>query len=616
MSLAEAPSPKSIGSACLESPRLTPAPPARSYILIDSSTGETSRTRDTTTTLTNSSAGAGEKPAKTVLTTGRGSDPSLLAHRSTDNGQTAPNQLAIHTGSNVSIASKTSRTSSGLSSPPESRGVSFATYQAEISHGKARSPPRIGRLTLDETPTRVIELDNGERESIDSSGDDEAEDQDVRIVSASSRQPTPEQPGIASSPAGKHFGFIRGHKATNNVEEVQAKTTKSSMPPKRKREDAFADDIDTDHSSYKPPGSSSSSSPAGSDAGDPRAATREPPETIEIADDEDEPFVDEMDDADLSADEDDLPENPALLMGSLNRPIEVGDEIDPSMFPHDTYSDVSSRDFEDNDIEYIGSKRLTSSPRTSVVAASRRRSTVIPYRNQRIEYPLEDVGSITHRGWELKKGTFMEVSDIEGTATTYLLINHVIINHVTGAIKLRGHQFMRTRFVSGMLDRTRNEMCRMLEVDEDDPRPWMEQAQIEVSLEACMYAPREINITNRLFGKHGTCTFRPMREKKTGKEIEDRYLLACRWECVVFWPSAKHRVQGSCKGVPPKIFRLLKEDDSQLMGQNVRQSDDLIRDEWRGEGATVLGGSYIPGRDLLPQGFFRLKDGEVHKSVS
>lgn len=577
---------------------------------------------------------------------------SLLANRSTGLHQGSPRSitLPLRAGSNASYNSKSSRASSALSDPPESRGQSFDTFQAELQNQGSRSPPNFGSLSLNETPAKSSKTDNGERLLIDLSGDSSDDsDSDVEILPFSAppkRQVTPEHsiPAQSSSPVGKPFAFIKGQKARFDVEELAAQgrvvsdsysaraASQSPTPPKRKREDAFPDDIESDdHSEYNaaensPPRSPSSSrgncsrgSSKGSNASNrgrksrspkPRSVSSQPIQTIEILNDEPEAFVEEEDFVDLS-DDDDPPEKPTGDLGRANSPIEIED-IDPAVRPHHHLYDADGIDYEDSDdddeVEFVRSVRrsLSVTPRASLSAATgRRKSTIIEYRNPAIVYPLEDIGEVVHRGWTIKQGTFMEVSDLDGTDTTFLRVNQVIHHQITGKIKLRGHQFMRTKFLSGTLYKKYNEMCRILEVDEDDPRPWLEQAQIEVELDACIHAPRPINITNRPFGKNGTCTFRPVPKGTDFQMVQDMMMLACRWECIVFWPSAKNRLQKVCKGVPSKRFQMLEEGDPHLMGKKVQQSAVDIRDEWRGKGVTIRGGGYIPDGEFRPQGFFR-----------
>lgn len=503
---------------------------------------------------------------------------------------------------------------------------------------------------MNETLAKASEAYNGERLLIDLSSDSSDDsDSDVEILPFSAppkRQVTPEHsiPAKLSSPDGKPFASVKGQKARFDVEGLAEQgrvvsdsysaraASKSPISPKRKREDAFPDDIEShDHSEYSPaenpppcsPSSSGGNLSRGSSKGSkasnrgrksrspkPKPVPSEPIQTIEILDDEPEAFVEEEDFVDLSDDED-LSEKPTGVLARAHSPIEIED-IDPAVRPHHHLYDADGIDYEDSDdddeVEFVRSVRrsLSVTPRVSLSAATdRRKSTIIEYRNPAIVYPLEDIGEVVHCGWTIKKGTFMEVSDLDGTDTTFLRVNHVIHHQITGEIKLRGHQFMRTKFLSGTLYKKYNEMCRILEVDEDDPRPWLEQAQIEVELDACIYAPRPINITNRPFGKNGTCTFRPVPKGTDFQMVQDRMMLACRWECIVFWPSAKNRLQKVCKGVPAKRFQMLEEGDPHLMGKNVQQSAADIRDEWRGKGVTIRGGGYIPDGEFRPQGFFR-----------
>ena len=642
--ISDAPSPRSIGSPQAQSPQRSPLKPTRSYILIDFSSREGT---DTPVTMGSSSKASKENTSKSHQHTfqdilsnlERGT--SSLANCSTGLDQGSPLNLPIRAGSSASYNSMSSGSSLGLSDPPESRGQSFDTFQAELQNQGSRSPPNFGSLSLNESLAKACKTDNGEPLLIDLSGDSSDDsDSDVEILPFSAspkRQFTPEHsiPAKSSSPIAKPFTFIKGQKARFDVEAFAEQgrvvrdsysaraASQSPTPPKRKREEAFPDDIESDdHSEYhlaenSPPRSPSSSN--GSNASNrgrksrgrkPKPVSSQPIQAIEILDDEPEAFVEDEDFVDLSDDED-LLGKPSGVVGRANSPIEV-DDIDPAVRPHHHLYDADGIDYEDSDdddeVEFVRSVRrcLSFTPRVSLSAATaRRKSTIIEYRNPAVVYPFEDIGEVVHRGWTIKQGTFMEVSDLDGTDTTFLRVNQVIHHQITGEIKLRGHQFMRTKFLSGTLYKKYNEMCRILEVDEDDPRPWLEQAQIEVELDACIYAPRPINITNRPFGKNGTCTFRPVSKGTDFQMVQDRMMLACRWECIVFWPSAKNRLQKVCKGVPSKRFQMLEESDPHLMGKNVQQSATDIRDDWRGMGVTIRGGGYIPDGEFRPQGFFK-----------
>lgn len=651
--ISDAPSPRSIGSPQPHSPQRSPSKPLRSHILIDSTSSEGTATP--VTMCSSSKAGTGNTPKSHQHTfqdiingLERGTPP--LVNRSTGLAQGSPLNLTIRAGSNASYKSKSFGSSLGLSDPPESRGQSFDTFQAELQNQGFRLPPNFGSLSLNETLRKSCKTDNGEPFLIDLSGDSSDDsDSDVEILPFSAslkRQVTPEHsiPAKSSSPVDKPFTFIKGQNARFDVEELAEQgrvvsdsysaraASQSPTSPKRKREDAFPDDIGSDdHSEYNPPENSPPHSPSssrgnrrrgsskGSNASNRGRKTRSPKpksassqllQTVEILDDEPEVFVEEEDFVDLSDDED-LLEKPTGVLGRANSPIEIEDN-DPALRPHHQLYDADGLDHEDSDdddeVEFVKSIRrsLSGTPRAkSSAAPGRRKSTIIDYRNPAIVYPLEDIGEVAHRGWTIKNGTFMEVSDLDGTDTTFLRVNHVIHHQITDEIKVRGHQFMRTKFLSGTLYKKYNEMCRILEVDEDDPRPWLEQAQIEVELDACIYAPRPINITNRPFGKNGTCTFRPVPKGTDFHMVQDRMMLACRWECIVFWPSAKNRLQKACKGVPSKRFQMLEEGDPHLIGKNVQQSAADIRDEWRGKGVTIRGGGYIPDGKFRPQGFFR-----------
>jgi hypothetical protein len=205
------------------------------------------------------------------------------------------------------------------------------------------------------------------------------------------------------------------------------------------------------------------------------------------------------------------------------------------------------------------------------------------------------------RDMVLRRGTFVELIHDE-----FLLITELYHHGFGKKYVLRGHQFTRTRYLSGFVPRKLNELVWFIELDKDDDRPAMVQSLKEVELDDVLRI-REVNATNEVGLKH---SFRDYPYNTGDKKIlEAEARLCVRWQYTSIWYTEDSRLRNSF-ALPERTFRMLKEADIRFLRaimqsdqadhaevvclphrERIRQ-DEEIRKDYRGD--TPRGGSYDP----------------------
>lgn len=211
----------------------------------------------------------------------------------------------------------------------------------------------------------------------------------------------------------------------------------------------------------------------------------------------------------------------------------------------------------------------------------RTRAVIPPKRNLSITLPNYLVDSYKHNGMELKCGSTVEITPIpELNQASFLYIKLIIITE-PGPV-LRGLPMTRTRNLRGRLQRLRNELAMILEVDQDDTRPDEDQAAIEVSIDM-VQKPRVCHITNKEFPE---LRFQGGIYHDTA-EVEETGPLVCRWKCKRIWVDTLKRVNHK----PPHEFVMARITAEEVPRDKFRTSSSYLINTWRG--GKVLGGSYI-----------------------
>ncbi|KAL7621319.1 hypothetical protein AAE478_008640 [Parahypoxylon ruwenzoriense] len=207
---------------------------------------------------------------------------------------------------------------------------------------------------------------------------------------------------------------------------------------------------------------------------------------------------------------------------------------------------------------------------------------VSPCRNRPI--PARDIlVSYSYCGNIVREGTVIEIKRRPEQLyfASFLRVDHVYRQGYN--VVFRGIPLTRLRFTRGMLPCKRNEVCAILEVDEDDGRKWEVQAAIDVPVEEV------IRIRTM---QHTNTTYPDFRYKvnryKSYKDAENSGILTHRWNVITFYKSERDRARGKMHS--RNIVRL---SESEAEG-NVRMPDQILVNRWRW--GRIRGGSYFGGR--------------------
>jgi len=238
--------------------------------------------------------------------------------------------------------------------------------------------------------------------------------------------------------------------------------------------------------------------------------------------------------------------------------------------------------------------------RGATQSISRRSSSIIPQRNPPIVPPLESIHEVVVNRVKLKKGITVELKDNDD----FVLITNIVRNAENGSVTIRGHRFLRARDLNGLLPKTKNELCWIVDIDLDDPRDAMEQSLSEFPVDRVLRL-REMKVTNMPFP---ACTYRGTQHSE---DIENECSVAARWMYTTIWPSAKARLKNE-NACCQRTLRRLNGNDA-LIAPSFHASDVDIRREYRGH--TRLGGSYDPTNPLRRRGIVRNASSEVSDAV-
>lgn len=139
---------------------------------------------------------------------------------------------------------------------------------------------------------------------------------------------------------------------------------------------------------------------------------------------------------------------------------------------------------------------------------------------------------------------------------------------------IRGLPYTRNRNIHGRLEAKKNEVCRILEVDDDDERPDEEQALVEIRPEQIMTV-RTLITTNKSYTRERRDGFDPAYS--TWQMIEDHAPLTCRWKMRVNYRDATKRRAGYSYGGALSRFA-----EADVEKRRHRVLDKELREAWRG----------------------------------
>jgi DNA (cytosine-5)-methyltransferase 1 len=153
-------------------------------------------------------------------------------------------------------------------------------------------------------------------------------------------------------------------------------------------------------------------------------------------------------------------------------------------------------------------------------------------------------------------------------------------------IILRGLPYARTRQLHGRLECKRNEVCQIIEVQDDDERPDEEQALVEIRPEQILKTRIFIK-TNKLYPRESRPRFDPVYN--TRQKIEECAPLTCRWKMRVEYRDAAKRKAGKSYG-----GSLIKLGEHDVEKRKDRVPDKELRETWRGPSGSKSGRPPMP----------------------
>ena len=232
-------------------------------------------------------------------------------------------------------------------------------------------------------------------------------------------------------------------------------------------------------------------------------------------------------------------------------------------------------------------------------------SSVILPRNPPITTPFLSLEHYTSNGIRLHPKVFVELRDGD-----FMKIVHIIKDTISSEATIRGWILRRTRKTKGVLNAKRNEVCWLINIDDDDPREHNIQG-LETRQATEVLKRRHIRLTNQSFPG---LSYREDEISESDKTIEDARVLVCRYKYITHYPNARARV--SAHPWTEKLVLRLRADDCDKRPDNSVKDED-IRTAWRG--ATVPGGSqvgWLPGdKEYLRQESVSRRGINAHQSL-
>ena len=174
---------------------------------------------------------------------------------------------------------------------------------------------------------------------------------------------------------------------------------------------------------------------------------------------------------------------------------------------------------------------------------------------------------------------------IELQDDTFLKVAAIIEDMASSKVVVRGQHFRRVEELKpeGWLETRCNEVCWLVDVDEDDTRDFREQSLVEVPIEM-VARRRRLILTNY---QYPDVTAESEFPEHTDEErIASSGFLVCRLIYSRRWPGAKERLDG--KPPPEVAFIRIPQQDADPKHQ---ADDNSLRSVFRGE--TVSGGDRL-----------------------
>ena len=260
------------------------------------------------------------------------------------------------------------------------------------------------------------------------------------------------------------------------------------------------------------------------------------------------------------------------------------------LLAHDSVQEISDDDDSESEegiIDWLDQNEegdLSISAVCSDSDAPTRPSSSIVFRNPPIQEPFLTLDDFTHNGVRLHPKVSVELSD-----GAFMKIVHIVKDRRSSDITIRGSLFRRTRTTDGWFNPKLNEVCWMINIDDDDPRDHSIQS-LETRKVTEVVKRRQIRLTNQPFP---ALSYRDDRAGESNETIEDARVLVCRYKYIIFYPHAKARA--ALRPWSEKVVLRLREGECDKRPDNNAKDADM-RTAWRGE--TIPGGAqegWLPG---------------------
>lgn len=251
------------------------------------------------------------------------------------------------------------------------------------------------------------------------------------------------------------------------------------------------------------------------------------------------------------------------------------DKFEDELLKEDEISDLQYKELLAGDeVQYLGTQSLDSDDYFGDHCVVTRNG---PLKYPQVELPLYGFKDMTLRPGktvELTDGDFLRITAIVGRLDDL------------PEVLLRGWRLRRNKGFDGLLEMKRNEVTMRLHVDEDDPRAPCEQGVEEVSVQEATRI-RRLVMTNKDWPAESFNEATSSRRDLTDIVVFNEYHLVCRWQYIIQYRTAKHRLKTEWS---EKMLVKIREKDA---GGSERVSDEELRRQWRGD--TERGGSYVSG---------------------
>lgn len=171
-----------------------------------------------------------------------------------------------------------------------------------------------------------------------------------------------------------------------------------------------------------------------------------------------------------------------------------------------------------------------------------------PLRNGPVVYPFQTLDVCPQQSWYLRTGDTVELHPEEYSSESspnrkslgdFIYVQKIIENIENGQKYLRGLRLRRTRYVNG-LDNKLNEVCLVLQEDEDDLRDVFTQGAVEIPLDQVL-RPRNLIFSDKDFPQDSFRETLIATQAQPNPEIQDRERLVCRWVFIETFESTTKR---------------------------------------------------------------------------